>query len=79
MILTAVYDRATEAYGAIMTNHNRGQAIRAFRDECNSKESMLNKHPSDYELYQLAHYDQNLGEITPDHDLLARAEDMKEN
>lgn len=75
--LVSLYDRATEAYGPIMTVPTRAVALREFRQACNDNTSPISKHPTDYELYQLATYDDQTGEIITAHEMLARAEDMK--
>ena len=74
-VLVALYDRATEAYAPIMTVHTRGEAIRSFRQECQNKESPINRNPSDFELYVLGNYNETTGEIIPFSERIARAED----
>jgi len=75
MILVALYDRATEAYAPVMTVHTRGEAIRSFRTEIQQKDSPLAANPTDFELHQLGTYNNQTGEITPQHEMIARAED----
>jgi len=38
-----------------------GQAIRSFTDEINNRESALNKHAEDYDLYLLGEWDSDTG------------------
>lgn len=77
-ILVALYDRATEAYAPIMTVHTRGEAIRSFKQECNNEQSPLRRDPTDYELWQVGAYDDQTGEIHPEKERIARAEDYVE-
>lgn len=74
-VLVALYDRVTEAFAPIMTCHTRGEAIRSFRQECQNRESPINKNPTDYELYVLGSYDETTGKIEPLNERIARAED----
>ena len=74
-ILAALYDRATEAFAPVMTVHTRAEATRSFRKECSNPSSPLNQNPTDYELFVVGTYDEETGEITPDRERIARAED----
>ncbi len=75
-ILVALYDRATESHAPVMTVNTRGEAIRSFRDAIQDPQTPINKHPTDFELYQIGEYNDVTGEliITP-RALIARAED----
>ena len=64
-IIVAVKDRQLDAFMRPFVAQTRGQAIRSFRDEINRQDSELNQHPEDYELYELAHYDDHSGKILP--------------
>jgi hypothetical protein len=64
MKIYAVRDRATDQYGTPMFMIGNGQAIRSFGDEMNNKESQLNKHSDDYDLYTLGEWDSDTGEFT---------------
>lgn len=64
-IIVAVKDRQLSAYMRPFVAQSRGQAIRSFRDEVNRKESELNMHPEDYELYELGMFEEGNGIITP--------------
>jgi len=65
MKIYAVRDNATEQYGNAMFLIGHGQAIRSFTDELNNKnnDNMLNKHPTDFDLYHLGEYDTDTGEF----------------
>lgn len=62
-ILVAILDRALDAYGRPFAVPAIGAAIRSFQDEINNTESPMNKHPEDYDLYQLGMYDDTTGRI----------------
>ena len=60
----AVMDRAVLAYQQPFFAPTTGAAVRAFRDEVLRDGSELGKHPEDYELHQVAVWDQESGEFT---------------
>lgn len=57
--LFTIYDCKAEAYLKPFMYQNKGEAIRAFSDTVNSNDSMLNKHPEDYTLFELGTWDDN--------------------
>lgn len=59
----SVRDRATVQYGNPMFLINRGHAIRSFADEVNKGEgdSMIRRHPEDFDLYELGEFDTGTG------------------
>ena len=59
----AVFDRKTAQYGTPMFLVNAGQAIRSFSDEINKndEQSILFKHPDDFDLYELGIFDTDEG------------------
>ena len=60
----AIQDVRSEQYGTPMFLSTTGQVIRSIADEVNTnKESMLNKHPEDFILFELGEYDIQTGEI----------------
>ena len=72
----AVRDNAIEAFGQPIFVEAQGQAVRSFIDEANNPESMLNKHPEDFDLYHIGEYNKQTGAImgvTPER--IARAID----
>lgn len=79
LFVCAVFDSATQAYGRPIFVNAPGQAMRSFADEVNnpSKETDLAKHPSDFDLYQLATFDDAVGRFTAQQDpvLLVRGKD----
>lgn len=64
-IIVAVHDRALDAFLPPWTTPATGAAIRAFQDAINDPQSPMQKHPDDYDLYQLAVYNDGTGRITP--------------
>lgn len=61
----AVYDVKGEAFGMPIFQRTKGEALRAFEDECNREGSMLCSHPEDYSLFLIGEYDQGNGLISP--------------
>lgn len=61
----AVRDRQLDAFMRPFTAESVGTARRAFQDDANDKDSPVNKHPEDYELYQIGTYDANAGALQP--------------
>lgn len=63
-IICAVRDRQLDAFMRPFAAQSRGQAIRSFSDETNRADSELNRHPEDYELYELGSFNDDTGELT---------------
>ncbi len=61
----SIYDQKAEAYNAPFCFNAVGQAIRAFADLANDPQSNINKHPADYNLFEIAVYDDQSASITP--------------
>jgi len=59
-----VYDAKIEAYMNPFLMQTKGQAIRAFQDTINGKESQFSKHPEDFTLFEIGEYDDNKGHYT---------------
>lgn len=57
----AIRDQQLDAYGQPIFAASIGHAIRSFGDAINSPESNMHKHAGDYNLYELAEYDDNTG------------------
>jgi len=53
----SIYDAKAKAFQSPFYMVTLGQALRAFDDLVNEKDSFVNKHPEDYQLYQVAEYD----------------------
>lgn len=57
MVVCSLFDRGLMAYGRPMFVNHINQAHRSLIDEVNNAGSELNKHPEDYDLYELGEYD----------------------
>lgn len=64
VIVCGVFDRALGAFGRPFFAAARGVAVRGFGDEVNNPQSEFSKHPSDYELWELATWDDQSGEFS---------------
>lgn len=60
-ITVAIRDTQLAAYGRPYYTPTTGAAIRSFQDEANNPESMINKHPEDFELVQLGTFNDETG------------------
>lgn len=81
LYVCAARDRATEAFARPFYVSRPGEAIRSFSDEVLRKPdpgtvNQLYSHPTDFELWQLATWDDNTGNFVPAIERLARAEDF---
>lgn len=63
-IIFSIRDKKMETFNRPFTMPAAGAAIRAFQDEVNNAGSEMNKHPEDYELYDIGTFDDELGQIT---------------
>jgi hypothetical protein len=59
-----VRDLAAQAFMPPSFAHNTGQVVREFRDIVNDANHAFNKHPDDYELYELGVFDDSNGSFT---------------
>lgn len=81
-VFVALKDTAARVFGIPFVVQASAQAVRSLRDEVNSsdKASDVSRHPDDFELYEIATFDEHSGVCTP-HDspqLLCRAKDLKD-
>lgn len=65
-MITAVRDRAIDAFGIPIFVLAQGEALRSFMDEINRPGSPFNAHPDDYDLYLIGAYDETTGEVIPE-------------
>lgn len=63
MKIVAVRDAAMGEYMSPFIVQNVGMAIRSFGDEVGKDDSPLNKHPEDYELFEIGEYDPSTAKI----------------
>lgn len=59
-----VYDLKAEAYMQPVFMVATGQMVRSFADTCEDKTHAFNKHPTDYELFEIGTYDDSNASIT---------------
>lgn len=62
-VVLAVFDSAAQAYMRPIFAPAVGTVVREFSDELNRKDAgnEMSKHPDDYVLYQLGHWDDQTG------------------
>jgi hypothetical protein len=75
----AVFDSALQAFANPIFVPSTGLAVRSFTDEVNRSDSSnpMNKHPSDFEIYSIAEYDDSTGLfLNNEPSLLARGKDV---
>lgn len=78
LFVIALRDIKANMYGKPGFATNIGAEIRAFGDQVKDPQSgTLNKHPEDFELYQLAIYDDNTGKFREEVKQLAVGGDYK--
>lgn len=58
-----VYDSKSETYTPPMLHNQAGEATRAFEGEVNNPQSMLNKYPADFTLFEIGVFDLTTGEL----------------
>jgi len=61
----AIYDSKAATYNAPFCFGATGQAVRAFADLANDRDSNIAKHPEDYFLYEVGTYDDAVALVEP--------------
>lgn len=66
LVVFSIKDIAADAFGRPFFVQTRALAVRSFSDEVNRKadDNMMNKHPSDFALYEIGLFDDSKGTIT---------------
>jgi len=59
----SMYDKKAQAYAQPFFFPHSGEAIRALEEIVNDPKSRLNRHPSDFSLYQVGVWDDISGKI----------------
>lgn len=61
LFVLSVRDRSADVYGQPFYSASIGGSIRSFADEINrpDPQNMLNKHPEDFDLFELGVFDDN--------------------
>ncbi|WNK13501.1 MAG: nonstructural protein [Microvirus sp.] len=74
----AVFDKAVEVFGRPFFVPASGQAMRSFIDEVNTaSDSVMYKHPGDFDLYFIASYNEHDGTFEPARELLLKGSDVE--
>lgn len=78
-LLCSVKDTAVQVFNRPMTVRARGEVVRSVGQEVNraADDNQLYTHSEDFELYQLAVFDDQTGQVTPAFELILRCKDMK--
>lgn len=63
-VMCSVLDMVAQQYGRPFFTINEGSAIRGFTDEINNPESVLFRHPTDYQLFSLGSFDDESAQIS---------------
>lgn len=61
----AVRDNKMDAFMQPFFVKSLGVAVRSFADEVNRKDSPMNQHPEDYELFHIGYYSEDFGMLAP--------------
>ena len=61
----SVFDSKAEAYGLPHFFVAKGLAIRAFTDLTNDPQSLISKHPEDFDFFEIGEFDDLTGKFTP--------------
>lgn len=59
----SVYDAKVKAYGGPFFQTNAGEAIRTFTDIVNDERTTLHRHPTDYVLFEIGEWDNQVGQL----------------
>ena len=62
--LYSIFDSKVGVYNAPFVQANDNSATRAFSDEVNNPDSLLNRHPEDFTLFCLGSYDDDVAQTT---------------
>jgi hypothetical protein len=80
LTIVSVKDRAVDAYNRPFYVPTIGAAIRSFTDEVNRKDSEMQAHPEDYDLYDMGTFDDQTGTFLPPEGgiprVISRAQDL---
>ncbi|QXP08299.1 MAG: nonstructural protein [Arizlama microvirus] len=72
MKLYSVYDKRAREFGSPMAMPTDAHAVRSFTQEVNREDTgnMLNQFPEDFAIYHVGDFNQELGQITGQHNML---------
>lgn len=71
--------RASLFLDQLITEHNAQTAIRTVKDIVNAPNSVLGKYPEDYQLFEVATYENSTGVLNPTNTLVIDIKDLKED
>lgn len=74
----AIWDDAAKAYMQPFTRNTTGLAIRDFTGMVNDPQTIVNRHPASFVLFQLGTFDDNTGELSPGQEMVISAMQVKE-
>ncbi|WNK13467.1 MAG: nonstructural protein [Microvirus sp.] len=81
-VIVSLKDTAARVFGIPFVVQAAAQAVRSLRDEVNSKESTSDvaRHPDDFELYEIALFDEDSGAVSVIEPIrmIARAKDLRD-
>ena len=63
MELFGIYDKKAMCYLSVLAVNNNVQAYRAFENEVNTSDSLLNKYASDFSLHFIGTFDDKTGKL----------------
>ena len=63
MCAFSIYDRKAQVYLPPFYFSYKGEATRAFEDICKNRESIISKHPEDYDLYMIGTFNSDSGAL----------------
>lgn len=61
----AIYDKKAQFFSPPFVNRNKGEALRTLEDLANDPQTRINKHPADFQIFELGEWDEVTGKITP--------------
>lgn len=61
LVIVSVRDTKANAFGIPVCVPTVGAAVRSFSDQINGQDSVLTKHPQDFDLFELGTFDDNTG------------------
>lgn len=64
-LLCVILDRMAQAIGPVMVFPALGAAVRTFGDVANDPQTMVSRHPEDFDVLQVANIDDATGVVTP--------------
>lgn len=65
LIAFAVFDQKAEAFTQPFFLPTKQIAVRTFADCCNDKNHAFGRHPADYTLFHVGHFDTQSGQLVP--------------